>query len=221
MSEHNGITANAKAYHPRDHLVKIKTKEGLKDYYPAAWRLYELTLRHPSANFMSQIVHLDVERDFVIVKCCLYLGSDYALSDRKTEALKQGRLSALDKVETAAKARCARDFGISTELALDGDDLEADDLEVVGTADPTVAAATPQSTATTLPLSLDALKALVWSVYHIPPEQQTPNKWVKYKASVLGSEVPDTLLSDADRARLHGHALGQQKRLASKQTNGH
>jgi hypothetical protein len=38
--------------------------------------------------------------------------------------MKQGLLSALDKVETAAKARAARDAGVSTELALDSEPEE-------------------------------------------------------------------------------------------------
>ncbi len=109
-----------KPYNPREHLVKIRSKDGaMKDYYPAAWRLYELTLRYPNANFSSEIILLDVERNLVVVKCRLYLGANYEQSEKKTEALKSGSLSTLDKVETAAKARCARDFGISTELALE------------------------------------------------------------------------------------------------------
>lgn len=112
-----------KLYNPHDHLVKIRSKDGAqKDYYPAAWRLYELTLRYPNANFSSEIILLDVERNLVVVKCRLYLGASYEQSDKKTEALKSGPLSTLDKVETAAKARCARDFGISTELALEWDE---------------------------------------------------------------------------------------------------
>ena len=119
---------SAKSYNPRDHLVQIRTKEGLKDYYPAAWRLYELNMRYPNANFRSEIIHMGVERNFVIVKCTLYLGNgDPDLASRKTEALKQGLLSHLDKVETAAKARCARDLGISTELTLDIEDGEDHD----------------------------------------------------------------------------------------------
>jgi len=111
-----------KPYNPREHLVKIRSKDGaMKDYYPAAWRLYELTLRFPNANFSSEIMLLDVERNLVVVKCRLYLGANYEQSEKKTEALKSGSLSTLDKVETAAKARCARDFGISTELALETD----------------------------------------------------------------------------------------------------
>ena len=111
-----------KSYSPREHLVKIRSKDGgMKDYYPAAWRLYELTLRYPNANFSSEIMLLDVERNLVVVKCRLYLGASYEQSEKKTEAMKSGSLSTLDKVETAAKARCARDFGISTELALETD----------------------------------------------------------------------------------------------------
>ena len=111
-----------KLYNPREHLVKIRSKDGaMKDYYPAAWRLYELTLRFPNANFSSEIMLLDVERNLVVVKCRLYLGASYEESEKKTEAMKSGALSTLDKVETAAKARCARDFGISTELALETD----------------------------------------------------------------------------------------------------
>ena len=217
MSEQHGSSPTTRAYNPHDHLIKIQTRQGIKDYYPAAYRLYELALRYPNANFTSEIVHLDPEHDFVIVKCCLYLGADYALSNRKTEALKQGRLSALDKVETAAKARCARDFGISTELALDlqEEELKADGIEVV---EPAVLATTPShpqepGNGQQLPVSLDTVKALVWRAYHVAKEQQTPQTWAKYKASVLGSDIPDALLSEAERARLHGHALGLHKRL--------
>ena len=111
-----------KSYNPREHLVKIRSKDGgMKDNYPAAWRLYELTLRYPNANFSSEIMLLDVERNLMVVKCRLYLGASYEQSEKKTEAMKSGSLSTLDKVETAAKARCARDFGISTELALETD----------------------------------------------------------------------------------------------------
>ncbi len=122
------VMSEQKQYNPREHLVKIRSKDGgMKDYYPAAWRLYELTLRYPNANFSSEIMLLDVERNLVVVKCRLYLGASYEESEKKTEAMKSGPLSSLDKVETAAKARCARDFGISTELALETDlDSEAD-----------------------------------------------------------------------------------------------
>jgi hypothetical protein len=122
------------AYNPKEHLVTIQTKQGQKPYYPAAWRLYELSLKYADANFKSEIAFMDVDKDIVIVKAYLYLGPDYDTSTKKAEAFKQGKLSMLDKIETAAKARAARDFGISTELALDMEDATVDEnAEVVST----------------------------------------------------------------------------------------
>jgi hypothetical protein len=122
-----------KSYSPKEHLIIIPTKQGQKPYYPAAWRLYELSLKYADANFKSEIAFMDVEKDIVIVKAYLYLGPDYESSPKKAEAFKQGKLSQLDKVETAAKARAARDFGISTELALDMEDDSVDGGEIAST----------------------------------------------------------------------------------------
>lgn len=87
-------------------------------HYPLEWRLYELSLLFPDANFETEIVHLNEERNFVIVKVRLFIGADYESATKKTTACKQGLLSELDKVESAAKARCCKDWGISTAHAL-------------------------------------------------------------------------------------------------------
>jgi len=112
-------------YNPLDHVIKIKAKDGtMKDYLPANWRLYELRLRHPHITLESEIVHMDVEQNLVIVKAWIFDGKTYAESECRASAYKQGQLSALDKLETAAKARAARDFGVSTELALESEPEE-------------------------------------------------------------------------------------------------
>src|SRR6266516_981787 len=117
---------NGNAFNPQDNLVKIKSKDGSqKDYYPAAWRLYELSLKYPNANFSSEVLYFDVEKNTCLVKVRLYLGADYAQSDKKAEAHKSGPYTSLDKVETAAMARAARNFGIGTEYALE---FEAEDM---------------------------------------------------------------------------------------------
>ncbi|MBV9708305.1 MAG: hypothetical protein JO125_12950 [Chloroflexi bacterium] len=210
-----------KAYNPRDHLIKIKTKQGLKDYYPASWRLYELNMRYPNANFRSELLHFDLERNFVIVKCTLYLGSsaDLDMASRKTEALKQGTLSALDKVETAAKARCARDLGISTELALDMEDAEGNEASSVQAPDSTSARPLEQSSNghTT---ALQAVQALFASLHPVPAERFSP-QWHAFKLRVLGANVlgeasADDALSAEQLARLHGTLIGQQKRAAEQ-----
>src|SRR5207253_819564 len=114
-----------KNYNPKEHLVKLNTKQGMKDYYPAGWRLYELRLRFPMITIESEIVTMNAETNFVIVKAWIYNGETYATSTLRGSGFKQGLLSELDKVETRAKARAARDCGISTELALDMDDDDA------------------------------------------------------------------------------------------------
>jgi len=111
------------SYSAAEHLVQIRAKDGtLKDYLPANWRIYELRLKHPNITIESEIVHMDPEHNLVVVKAWIFDGKTYAESERRASAYKQGLLSALDKVETGAKARAARDFGISTELALDMDE---------------------------------------------------------------------------------------------------
>lgn len=118
------MTTTINDYNPKDHLSRIQTKQGMKDYYPANWRLYELSIRYENANFSSEILYMDPETNQVIVKARLYLGASYELSEKKAEGMKQGKLSELDKVETAAMARASRNFGISTEMTLDFDELE-------------------------------------------------------------------------------------------------
>jgi hypothetical protein len=125
------------SYNAHDHLLtwtaynKKTGKSEVVQYYPANWRLYELRLRYPSAKFEIDLVLIDQERDFCIVRARLWVGPDYEVADIRAVAHKQGPLSDLDRVETKAKARAARDLGISTELALDMDDSPAG--EVVGT----------------------------------------------------------------------------------------
>src|SRR6266496_5120640 len=210
----NGTTA-PKPYNSHDHLIKIKTRNGEVDYLPAAWRLYELNLRCEEANFSSEILFMDIERNFVIVKCRLYLGPDYEMSHKKTQAMKQGLLSQLDKVETAAKARCARDFGVSTELALDWD--EADILEPVDSVPPTEPAAPIRQTLqaslsgknpSTKPQSnghapnrVEAVQGLFASTYKVAPEHLA-NQWALFVESVLGRAIADSELTEEKVARL-------------------
>ncbi len=175
-----------------------RAKDGSqKPYLPAAWRLYELTLRYPNANFSSEIMLLDVDRNLVVVKCRLYLGASYEQSDKKTEAMKSGPLSSLDKVETAAKARCARDFGISTELALDITEVEEEDSTAPpqrpsagqqnGTSNHSTQATQPTPASTEDALEL---KAIMSEVRSLGIATDTPG-WHDWKDGVLGAKVPN------------------------------
>jgi hypothetical protein len=119
-------------YKPTEHLLKweahdkAKNKKVMVSYYPASWRLYELRLRYPTAKFDINIILMDQERNFCVIEAKLFVGTDYETAEIRSVAHKQGFLTELDRVETKAKARAARDLGISTELALDMDDAPED-----------------------------------------------------------------------------------------------
>ena len=168
-------------YSPAEHLVQIRAKDGtLKDYYPANWRLYELRLRHPTITIESEIVHMDVEHNLVFVKAWIFDGKTYAESERRASSYKQGLLSALDKVETGAKARAARDFGIGTEYALD---MEAEDEQ-----------ADEGKRGVTLAEVKEAVKTL-GLVHNL-------QQWQTWKKTVIGRDIPDERLSAGHIAKL-------------------
>ena len=188
-------------YDPRDHLVKIKSKDGevdkwicqvglpndvkslmrrspMKDYYPASWRLYELSLKYPNANFSSEVLFFDVEKNTCLVKVRLYLGADHELSDKKAEAHKSGPYTSLDKVETAAMARAARNFGVGTEYALE---FEAEDMA-------------PGA------VTLASIKATVRKLKIV----RNPEQWYSFKRDALGEDIPDEQLTESHLSTLHG-----------------
>ncbi|MFL5591836.1 MAG: hypothetical protein ACJ797_14420 [Ktedonobacteraceae bacterium] len=176
------------AYNPQEHLVDIRDKQGnIKQYYPAAYRLYELRLRFPNITIESEIVYMDQEHNLVVVKAWIFDGKTYSESERRASAYKQGLLSALDKVETAAKARASRDFGISTELALDFEDDAVD---------------TPASQAEALVTIKAEVKTLGLA--------RNPSQWSAFKKKVIGRDLPDTKLTAGHIAKLTA-AIEQHK----------
>ncbi|MDQ2905442.1 MAG: hypothetical protein M3Y81_18090 [Chloroflexota bacterium] len=196
-------------YNPKDHLITIQTKQGPTLYYPAPWRLYELRLRYPHASVEAEIVHLNTDADLVIVKARIFDGADYDMSQHKATALKQGSVKELDKVETKAKARAARDFGIGTEYALDFDSGESgeDDLAIVPStlAHSTVVESTPPAVASapataSLALDLQQVKDRALAA-RIATDKKT---WRAFVTSTLKQDVPDEQFTRAQIALLNG-----------------
>jgi len=180
------------AYNPNSHLVQIKAKDGsLKDYLPAAYRFHELNLRYSNANFSTDLIFYDLEKNFCVVRVRLYLGADYELSDKKAESMKQGLFTALDKVETAAKARCCRDFGIGTEYALD---MEAEE--------------TPAGQDTSEQLT--AIKAEVKTL----GLARNPQQWSAWKKTVIGRDLADGKLSSVHVAKMKAAVEARKSQAA-------
>ncbi len=187
MTQHT----TAETYNPQEHLVEIKDKQGnAKQYLPANWRLYGLRLLYPHITIESEIIHMDVERNLVVVKAWIFDGKTYSESERRASAYKQGLLSALDKVETGAKSRAARDYGIGTEYALDIEVEEDQDGK------PTVTLADIKSSVKSLSLAHNS------------------QQWQAWKKQVLGRDIPDSRLSAGHIAKLNA-AIDQAKQQAA------
>lgn len=171
----------AETFNAADHLVEIKAKDGtMKQYLPAGARLYGLRLLHPTITIESEIIHMDIEHNLVIVKAWIFDGPTYAESKQRASAYKQGLLSALDKVETGAKARAARDYGIGTEYALD---FEAED-DQAGNGKVTVTLADVKEQVKTLGLV------------------RNPAQWQQWKKGVIGRDLADNKLTSAHLAKM-------------------
>jgi hypothetical protein len=171
-------------YNPADHLVDIKGRDGtMKPYLPASYRFYELNLRYSNANFSTDLIYYDMEKNFCVVRARLFLGADYDLSDKKAESMKQGLFTALDKIETAAKARCCRDFGIGTEYALEFSD-EDEAMSPAGQVPPAEMLATVKAEVKSLGLA------------------RNPAQWQAWKKTILGRDLADTKLTAGHVAKL-------------------
>ena len=188
-------------------------KSVIIQYYPANWRLYELRLRYPNVTIETEIVTMDIERDFVIVRAWIFTGLTYAESygpgHKRASGMKQGKLTILDKVETGAKARAARDFGIGTEHALDMDDGEIEASITMIEDQRLQSNGVVESTETTIA----QLKALC-------DEVLGTGKWGALRGRVLNPEeigdVPDDMLSVAQKARIHGALVAHQRQKQAK-----
>ena len=189
------MTQHQNGYNSHEHLIQIKGKDGqIKDYLPANWRLHELRVTYPTATVESEIIHMDVEHNLVIIKAWIFDGPTYAESAHRASSYKQGLLSALDKVETAAKSRAARDFGIGTEFALESEPEE--DLGQEENTAPTV----------TLAEVKDAVKSL--GLVH------NPGQWQTWKRGILKKDIPDEKLTVAHLRKMRLEVLRLQSEAA-------
>lgn len=216
MTQQNTIT-----YAAHEHLIQIKGKDGqTKDYYPAAWRLYELRLRFPHITLESEIVHLDVEHNLVIIKAIIFDGKSYNEAERRASSFKQGPLNMLDKVETAAKARAARDFGVSTELALDSEPEE--DIPDVVPASSQAKSKAPLSMVPAQPASETPppLVEMLHGMYEYACQIGLISNlvgWEALKVDILGYAINDEKMSVGQVEQIR-KGLAERKRKMSKAT---
>lgn len=200
---------NQPDYTPQEHLIVLKTPDGPKEYYPFNWRLHEFRLRYPGGVLDAQIIQVDLERDFVIVKAT---ASEDGLDNCKGVGLQTGSLVLLHQVTNHAKVQALADLGIGCPWPVIFED-ELDDAKIVKQA---VEASSNGHT----PNHLESARRLFASTFNVQPEALV-ERWAAYKVNILGAPVDDSDLTPAQLARVHGSIVAKEKELAQHSGQQH
>ncbi len=62
-NEQHQTTQFPHAFNPNDHLIKLKSRGGSKDYLPVQWRLAWFREQCPHGTIETEMIHLDLDRE--------------------------------------------------------------------------------------------------------------------------------------------------------------
>src|SRR5438128_11926261 len=57
------MTQTAKSFNPAEHLIQLKSKQGLQDYLPVQWRLVWFRELCPTGEITTELLHLDLDKE--------------------------------------------------------------------------------------------------------------------------------------------------------------
>src|SRR5437763_7005412 len=67
MSEQNNGQGRqeqrSRAFNPNDHVIQLKSRDGLRDYLPVQWRLVWFREHCPDGSIETEMLHLDLDRE--------------------------------------------------------------------------------------------------------------------------------------------------------------
>src|SRR2546422_6703793 len=67
MSEQNNGQGRqeqrSRAFNPNDHVIQLKSRDGLRDYLPVQWRLVWFREQCPNGSIETEMLHLDLDRE--------------------------------------------------------------------------------------------------------------------------------------------------------------
>src|SRR5437588_8759089 len=67
MSEQNNGQGRqeqrSRAFNPNDHVIQLKSRDGLRDYLPVQWRLVWFRSLCPNGTIETEMLHLDLDRE--------------------------------------------------------------------------------------------------------------------------------------------------------------
>jgi hypothetical protein len=201
-------TNGQQAFNPNEHLIKIKTKDGLKDYLVVQWRLVWFRDQCPQGVIKTEPITIDLDRETeeeayvwndekkrsekVIKRANGFALFHAHVEDGKGgvgEGTKSEKAASfpdyIEKAETGAIGRALAALGYGTQFT--GDELEEGHRIV-------------DSPTASTPDDLDIIKAAAKEL----KLATNANEWMAWKKQVFGREVADQALTPAQKSRLKG-----------------
>ena len=108
-------------FNPQEHLTKIKTKQGLKDYLPVAYRLVWFREHCPVGTIETEMMRLDTENKFAVFKAIVADGNGGLAMGTGSETAADFT-DYIEKAETKAVGRALAMLGYGTQFT--GDELD-------------------------------------------------------------------------------------------------
>lgn len=218
-------------FNPNEHMMKLKSKDGMKDYLPVQWRLVWFREQCPDGTIETELVHLDLDKE--MEEEAFVWNNDKRKSER---VIKSGRGVAIfravvkdgkggvatgtkmekavsfadfiEKSETGAIGRALAALGYGTQFTGD----EFDERERI--VDAPVESEHHQNTRKEPELDLAEVSLRVGKAFDF--KQDTfEARWSAYKQHVLNSAKSDDLLTQSDIKKLLDYAIQHEKKTAA------
>ncbi len=187
------------AFNSQEHLTKIKTKQGMKDYLQVQWRLVWFREQNPQGTIETEMVHLDTEKKLAVFKAIAADGKGGLAMGHGSES-EHDFADYIEKAETKSVGRALAMLGYGTQFT--GDELD----ETPRIVDSPVIV--HQDEKPDSPLA--TVKAEFLRLFK-------PAKWEALKVGVIGVGVIDSALDDKEIARLAeklAEIRGEQKKAS-------
>jgi len=197
-------------FNPSEHLSKIKTKQGMKDYLQVQWRLVWFRELCPQGTIETEMVHLDTEKKLAVFKAVVADGKGGNACGHGSESEKDF-FDYIEKAETKAVGRGLAMLGYGTQFT--GDELD-EDHRIVDT--PVTQAKPALQTVPAQPHAQDdGTRERLTQVKQLFATIFKTEKWEPFKVHTLGLPVADEGLSIDELDRLYAALLDKKTARAS------
>jgi hypothetical protein len=193
-------------FNPSEHLVKIKTKQGMQDYLKVQHRLVWFRQECAEGIVETEMVHLDTEKQIAVFKAIVHNGGGALATGHGSESARDF-MDYIEKAETKAIGRALAALGFGTQFTAD----ELDEGERIADAPVAQGKAKLQ----VVPQSDDGTEERLAQVKALFHTLYKPDRWEPYKVHTLGLPVADEGLSLTELDKLYS-ALVDVKKAAKE-----